>query len=170
MSLDRILLADATWSNRLSLANRPSWLRYVAAVLAHSGDSWLWLAGLAVLYAVGDSFWKSWSLRMGLVILVLAGLVLTVKFIFRRPRPEGEWGAIYRKTDPHSFPSGHAARSVLIAVLSLGWGPPWLAVPLLFWAPLVSLARVAMGVHFLSDVVVGAGIGICAGLSALTLL
>ena len=55
---------------------------------------------------------------------------------------------IYRKTDPHSFPSGHAARAFMIAVLATGLGPGWLAVVLWVWAPLVSVARVAMGVHY----------------------
>ena len=50
---------------------------------------------------------------------MLAALVLVLKFLIRRRRPEGEWGGIYRQTDPHSFPSGHAARSVLIAVLAV---------------------------------------------------
>jgi undecaprenyl-diphosphatase len=52
----------------------------------------------------------------------------------------------------------------LIAVLILAWGPAWLEIPLLIWAPLVSLARVALGVHFLSDVIAGGLIGIAAGL------
>jgi undecaprenyl-diphosphatase len=168
--LDRVLVADATWSSRLSLANRPGWLRTMAALLAHSGDSWFWLAGLVIIYLVGDAFWKSWSLMLGAAIIALAGTVLVIKFTFRRRRPEGEWGAIYRKTDPHSFPSGHAARSALIAVLSLAWGPPWLALVLVIWAPLVSIARVALGVHFLSDVVAGALIGIGAGFLAASLV
>jgi undecaprenyl-diphosphatase len=166
MILERILMADAAWSSRLSLTNRPLWLRNLAAVLAHSGDSWFILAGLLIVYIVGDPFWRSWSVMLAGVIIALAGFVLAIKFIFRRQRPAGEWGVIYRKTDPHSFPSGHAARSALIAVLILAWGPAWLAWPLLLWAPLVSIARVALGVHFLSDVIAGALIGIGAGILA----
>jgi undecaprenyl-diphosphatase len=74
---------------------------------------------------------------------------------------------MYRATDPHSFPSGHAARVVLIAVLAIGLGPGWLAVLLCIWAPLVALARVAMGLHYLSDILAGAGLGLVAGLIAL---
>ena len=106
-------------------------------------------------------------MRMLISIIVLAAIVLTIKFTIRRRRPEGEWGAMYRTTDPHSFPSGHAARAILIAVLALGLGPWWLALILCLWAPLVSLARVAMGVHYLSDVVAGAVLGALAGIVAL---
>ena len=97
-------------------------------------------------------------------ILIAAAIVMPIKFIVRRRRPEGEWGSIYRNTDPHSFPSGHAARVVMLAVVGLALGPAWLGVLLLVWAPLVSLARVAMGVHYLSDVVAGMILGLATGL------
>jgi undecaprenyl-diphosphatase len=70
---------------------------------------------------------------------------------------------MYRSTDPHSFPSGHAARAILIGVLAIGLGPGWLAILLGVWAPLVALARVAMGLHYLSDIVAGAVLGAIAG-------
>jgi undecaprenyl-diphosphatase len=100
----------------------------------------------------------------------LAASVLLIKLVVRRRRPEGEWGAIYRNTDPHSFPSGHAARAILLAVLAVAWGPWWLAAVLLPWAPLVALSRVAMGLHYLSDVVAGAVLGLAAGGVAILLL
>jgi len=103
-------------------------------------------------------------------IAALAASVLLIKLVVRRRRPEGEWGAIYRSTDPHSFPSGHAARAILLAMLAAAWGPGWLAAVLLPWAPLVALARVAMGLHYLSDVVAGAALGLAAGGLAILLL
>lgn len=116
-----------------------------------------------MLWWRGNTFWRLWALTVLLSIIALAGLVLAIKFSIRRRRPEGKWGAIYRTTDPHSFPSGHAARATLIAVLAIGLGPGWLAIILCVWMPLVSLARVAMGVHYLSDVVAGALVGAIAG-------
>jgi undecaprenyl-diphosphatase len=96
-------------------------------------------------------------------ILLLAGGVMVVKLLVRRQRPAGEWGAIYRSIDPHSFPSGHAARTALLAVLACGLGPARLAMILVVWAPLVSLARVSMGVHYLSDILAGAVLGVAVG-------
>ena len=95
--------------------------------------------------------------------------MLLVKFSVRRQRPEGDWGGIYRLTDPHSFPSGHAARAAMLAVLGVGLGPPWFGAVLVAWTPLVSLARVAMGVHYISDVVAGILLGLLAGAVALLL-
>lgn len=163
MSVSRLLELDARLSAKLRVAERPGFLRTLAAILAHSGDSWFWWAGLALLWWRGDSFWKPWALTLLVSIVALALIVLPVKFLIRRRRPEGEWGAFYRTTDPHSFPSGHAARVILIAILATSLGPGWLAALLWIWAPLVALARVAMGVHYISDVVAGGALGILAG-------
>lgn len=159
MKLRRLREIDQRWTSRLSVAERPGPLRWSAVVLAHSGDSWFWLAGLAFLAWAAQGFWRSWALALAAAVLVLAALVMGLKFTIRRRRPDGAWGSIYRRTDPHSFPSGHAARASLIAVLVLLWGPGWLAPIIAAWAPLVVLARVAMGVHYLSDVVAGALLG-----------
>ncbi len=99
-----------------------------------------------------------------------AVLVLALKFSVRRRRPDGQWGAIYRSTDPHSFPSGHAARAFLIAVLAVGLGPAWFGISALLWAPFVTLARVAMGVHYLSDVLAGVLVGLVMGLVILRVI
>ncbi|MGD2057988.1 MAG: phosphatase PAP2 family protein [Anaerolineales bacterium] len=158
---------DRTWSQRLALADSAGFKRRLAIVLAHSGDSWFWLLGLLIIWLTGDNFWKLWSLRVGAMIILLAVSVLALKFRFRRARPEGTWGNVYRKSDPHSFPSGHAARAALLAVLTVGLGPLWLAVILVLWAPLVSLARVAMGLHYPTDVLAGGALGFVVGLIAL---
>ena len=163
MSWTRLLELDAHLSAQMRVAERPGLLRTCASVFAHSGDSWFWWAGLALLWWLGNSFWRPWALTVLLSIISLAVIVLAIKFSIRRRRPEGQWGAIYRSTDPHSFPSGHAARAMLIAVLAIGMGPGWLAVVLCIWMPLVALARVAMGVHYLSDVVAGTLLGAIAG-------
>jgi undecaprenyl-diphosphatase len=144
----------------MRVAEKPGALRAIAVFFAHSGDSWFWAIGLIAMWISGDSFWKEWAVVQLGSISVLAALVLLIKFRVRRQRPVGEWGRIYRNTDPHSFPSGHAARAFLIATIASGLGPAWLAISLWIWAPLVGLARVAMGVHYLSDIVAGALLGI----------
>jgi undecaprenyl-diphosphatase len=163
MSWEKLLSLDARLSAQLRVAERPGLLRTCAAFLAHSGDSWFWWAGLALLWWLGNQFWRSWALTVLFSIIGLAVIVLAIKFTIRRRRPQGEWGGIYRSTDPHSFPSGHAARAILIGVIAIGLGPGWLAVLLCVWAPLVALARVAMGLHYLSDIVAGAVLGAIAG-------
>lgn len=167
MTWAHLLELDARLSDRLRVAERPGLLRTCMALLAHSGDSWFWAAGLLLIWWLGAPFWKQWALVLFGGIACLAVLVMAIKFSVKRRRPDGEWGLLYRSTDPHSFPSGHAARAFLLAVLVSGLGPLWLAALLWCWAPLVSLARVAMGVHYLSDVLAGMALGIFIGLGGI---
>jgi len=162
-----LLELDARLSNLLRVAEQAGPLHDVAAFFAHSGDSWFWGAGLALLWWYGNAFWKQWAIVIFAGIAFLAMLVMSLKFSIRRRRPQGAWGAIYRHTDPHSFPSGHAARAFLIAVVATNLGPAWLAGVLWVWAPIVALARVALGVHYASDIAAGALLGILVGLIVL---
>jgi undecaprenyl-diphosphatase len=154
---------DARLTERIRIAEQPGPLRRLAVVLAHSGDSWFWLAGLLMLWLLGNDNWKTLALIMIAAILLTAVIVFVVKFSVRRRRPEGQWGQFYRSTDPHSFPSGHAVRAVMLAVIALGLGPLWMGLALCVWAPLVAFARVAMGVHYLSDVMAGMLLGLLIG-------
>ena len=163
MNFQELLDLDAKWSKNLRVAENPGSLRTIAMLFAHSGDSWFWGVGILLVWFVGNPFWKSQAFMLGASVIITAVLVLVIKFSVKRRRPEGEWGGIYRHTDPHSFPSGHAARSFMLASMAVFLGPPWFAIILVIWAPLVGLARVAMGVHFVSDVIAGALLGIFMG-------
>lgn len=169
MSWRPLFELDARLSEHLRLDGQQGTWRRLAVFLAHSGDSWFWMAGLVLVWFFGETDWRGRTALMAMGVAGLAGLVLAIKFLVRRRRPEGEWGAIYRNTDPHSFPSGHAARAFMLAVIACGTGPFWLAAVLLLWAPLVGLARVQMRLHYLSDVVAGALLGIIFGLALLRL-
>lgn len=170
MSFQRLLQSDAAASQRLRVAEQPGPLRTLAVILGHSGDSWFWFLGLFLLGLFGGPEWKARAIFLFIAILGTALIVMALKFTIRRRRPEGEWGQIYRKTDPHSFPSGHAARGLLIGVVAWGLGPLWFGLVLLLWGPLVGLARVAMGVHYVSDVLAGWLVGLAMGLFWLAVL
>jgi undecaprenyl-diphosphatase len=166
--MKRLLQMDADLSAKFRLSQTSRWWK-LAAFLAHSGDSWFWILGLFVLWLSGDSHWHKTAALMAAGVVGLALSVFALKFTIRRQRPPGDWGAIYRNTDPHSFPSGHAARAGLLVVMALGLGPLWFGLVVLFWVPLVCLARVATGVHYLSDVVAGLVLGVAAGFFVLAI-
>ena len=63
-----------------------------------------------------------------------------------------------RSLDQYSFPSGHTLHAVNFSIL-LVWHYPvlaWMAIP---FAVLVALSRVVLGLHYISDVLVGGLIG-----------
>lgn len=164
---EQITQIDHRWTARIQMAARAGWVRMIASVLAHSGDSWIWLLGLGAVFFLSEEVWRSWALIIILSILFVGLIVGLIKLIVRRERPDGDWGQIYRRTDPYSFPSGHAARATLLAVFAFAWGPPWLAMLFLLWTIAVSLARIAMGLHYVSDVLMGVLIG---GASAVVIM
>lgn len=165
--LRRIQDLDDRFAGSSQTQEQPRIIRTLAVLLAHSGDSWFWLIGLGLLWWLGDETWEQLALVMVIGIVITAVVVMVIKFTVRRRRPQGEWGRIYRSTDPHSFPSGHAARSTMLAVIALGLGPLWLGLSLLIWAPLVGLARIILGVHYPSDVLAGMVLGIIMGVLVL---
>lgn len=166
--LHPFLAWDQRITARLQLKpNHPAWK--LAAFLAHSGDSWFWAAGMALVWLLTRGEWHTRAGLLESAIICQALAVFVMKRRIRRPRPAGEWGGVYRQIDPHSFPSGHATRAWMLVTLAVGLGPAWLVAVLLVWSPGMSLARVATGVHYVSDILGGAILGILFGLLTLAL-
>lgn len=157
---NKLLLADQQLSEKLRLKPAQKALRSIAVFFAHSGDSWFWVAGLFIIWLLTRGDWHKFTALFAGAIVIQASLVLAIKFLIKRQRPEGQWGEIYRKTDPNSFPSGHAVRAVMLAALAWGYSLTPLNWILTLWAPLVSLARVSLGVHYLVDILAGWLLGI----------
>jgi membrane-associated phospholipid phosphatase len=109
------------------------------------------------------------SLMVGSAVLHVIKLVLGR----RRPRDDMEMG-LYGfvpfafNTDYNSFPSGHALTICCVAVIftcvwPMLW-PVWFSV-----AALLAVTRALLTAHFLSDVLIGAGIGLIAAREVLLL-
>lgn len=108
----------------------------------------------------------------------LAGSHLVVQLLKRtisraRPRmPEG-FAALVQPPDRFSFPSGHAASSLSVALALAAVLPGPLAAGLLALAALVGMSRCYLGVHYPGDVLMGwalALLGIVAAGPVLALL
>jgi undecaprenyl-diphosphatase len=165
-SIERILEIDEKYTQSLRIPEGRPVLKKTAAFLAHSGDSWYWGIGLALLWFVGPESWRPQIVLLFLGIVITALSVFIVKYSVKRPRPEGEWGQIYRRSDPHAFPSGHAARVSMLTLIMLLTGYWWIGLILLVWAVLVDLSRIGLGVHYLSDILGGSLIGVVMALLA----
>jgi undecaprenyl-diphosphatase len=163
MSIKTLLEKDHQLSQRTRIPEDNPGLKKAAAFLAHSGDSWFWGAALALLWFIGPADWRPQIVLLFIGILFTAVSVLILKFLIKRPRPEGEWGQVYRKSDPHSFPSGHAARAIMLTTITFLSGYVWIGAGMLIWTLLVDLSRVGLGVHYYTDILVGTGIGILRG-------
>lgn len=129
---------------------------HVARALSSSAEhARVWLA-LAALGAVCDPARRGSWMRVGLSALTAHAAAVVLKRVVRRPRPDLEGLTVHGATHSAlSFPSAHAASTTAaaLALLPLA-GPAVLAAP-----PAMALARVRLGVHYPSDVLVGAALG-----------
>jgi undecaprenyl-diphosphatase len=154
---------DASLTSRIrNLLSGRIW-RLALSILAHSGDTVVLLPLLGLLWWRDGFSLESVVVPLGIADLAVIVITSTLKYAIRRRRPRGEWGAVYRKTDPHSFPSGHAARTAAISMVVLALGMPLAASLLLAWSLAVGLSRVALGVHYVFDVVAGWLLGLAIG-------
>lgn len=106
---------------------------------------------------------RSGGLKSGIYALSAIAIIyaadFALKLFFNVPRPsDSRLNIIQNETDP-SFPSGHASASFGSAALS---GKTLFYM----WAVLISLSRLILGVHYLSDVVAGAIVGYLIGIFA----
>jgi undecaprenyl-diphosphatase len=128
-------------------------------VIAHTGDSVVWLAGTALAYALGQGDWVEGGRRVFLATSIGGLSVWALKQFFRRRRPTGEARGLYLSLDAHSFPSGHAGRGACCVVILTPLLSPPLHLGLLLWLGALCLARVALGIHYVLDVLVGSVVG-----------
>ncbi len=157
--LAALLARDAMLSDRLDVSTQRGLPRLLAALVTHSGDGPVLLSLLGALAVAGGPRLRALALAWIGLDLLVALMVQVLKRAIQRPRPAGEWGRFTRRIDPHSFPSGHAARGGVMAAVGLLLAPLPYGPVLAIWAILIGLSRVMLGVHYLSDVAAGLALG-----------
>jgi membrane-associated phospholipid phosphatase len=172
--LDRLNRADVAISSRVAISAEEKLARrtprfWLAFTGAHLGDSWVWVLITAWLWRGSSKLApEAGVLRKGEIrawlgtLAAVYALTLGIKQVVKRERP-GTGTLMYAGgADVHSFPSGHATRMGAIlawfgvtfpSAAILGW-------PITLW---VSWSRVAMGVHYAGDVIVGLILGFFTG-------
>ncbi|MGE0440999.1 MAG: phosphatase PAP2 family protein [Gemmatimonadales bacterium] len=154
--LARLDARDRRLFERWSLDAEASRLRRAAWI----GVTWLGSAavtiGLVVLPLVFAPWPRALTWRAGLALGLSHVVIQVIKRLVGRERPSERLGArgVIANPDRFSFPSGHATSSLALA-LSYAVAFPSLAAPLVGAGLLVGWSRVALGVHYPGDVLVG---------------
>lgn len=110
------------------------------------------------------------ALRYGIAWGATNAIVTGLKVAVQRARPYNAFSDVVPRTpryegvaaglSSYSFPSGHAANAFVLATALTVTFPEWyVATPAYAWAASVALSRLWLGVHYPSDVAVGALIG-----------
>jgi len=108
-----------------------------------------------------------------LVLLMFLASISTdaLKSVFRRPRPSAGMGSEVTKKlaelaggfSKYSFPSGHSMAIGSVAAYLMGFVGRRKDLAIIALAGLVALSRVYLGMHYLSDVIVGLALGALIG-------
>ena len=104
------------------------------------------------------------AVYIGTSVIEALGITMAMKYTFDRQRPYQKYPDLIHpvSTEPDpSFPSGHTAAAFSLATsLSITY-PKWYVIaPSAVWACGVGLSRINQGVHYPSDVLTGAAIGV----------
>lgn len=162
---------DLLWARTIhQRSSQAAWLPVFIAA-SRLGDGGCWYVAPALLYLFGDAADARVAGQMVVLGLVNLAFYLLIKHRIARARPCNRCPDIHpcvKALDRFSFPSGHTLHAVAYAIL-LSWHYPRWSPLLATFALLVSASRVALGLHYPSDVLAGAALGAltCAVLLAL---
>ncbi len=146
---------------RMNHASSHDLVRWFFAAVSRLGDGVIWYAlMLALPFAFGLEGLET-SLRMAVAGIFGLWVYKAIKGRTTRLRPFMVHPTILarvRPLDMYSFPSGHTLQAVSFTTVACVHLPAlaWALVP---FTVLVGLSRPVLGLHFPSDVVVGAAFG-----------
>lgn len=145
----------------------PAWLLAAARSASLQLPHWMIAATLAVALA-GRPAWRGQAWRVLLSMALAAGSAALLKHGFHHARPFAL--GLGTQWLPHSasagFPSAHSATAMAFAVSAMLAPVRWPARVLVFGAALaMSWSRVALGLHFPSDVLAAWCLGAACALS-----
>ena len=134
-----------------------------------AGDMYLWVACIVLFPFIFGLQGIINSITAVMALPISVGLQTTIKHTVKRDRPFLSMPSLISKfvyiLDKHSFPSGHCLHAMMFTVL-LSYNLPYVVYALFLLSAAVFLSRPVLGIHYVSDVLVGVVIGaIISGIS-----
>lgn len=130
-------------------------------IISKLGDGAFWYVMLFMVWILQGIQYSFQMIYMVLGGAIGTAIYKTLKSKTVRPRPYQVHQVIRlgeRPLDHFSFPSGHTLHAVM-ATITLGYIQPILLILMLPFTMLVAVSRMILGLHYPSDVMVGAIIG-----------
>jgi undecaprenyl-diphosphatase len=161
---------DHRLMRRMNRWRAPRWVRYWMIAATRMGDGWLWYGLGAMLLLFGGAQRFPAVGAAGSAGIVGVFIFKALKRLSQRPRPcqfEPHCWSTVLPPDKFSFPSGHTMTAFSIALV-VSYFYPALEGPLFFLALSIAVSRIVLGMHFLSDVLAGAVLGVALGCASIT--
>lgn len=163
--LDSLLQLDGQLLVAIQGLHQP-WLDPVVSLFTKLGDAGILFIALSLAMLLYKPTRKAGLVALAAMVLGLLVTNITIKPLVERARP---WTVLpitplVTEKDPNSFPSGHTC-AAFAAGLSWARALPWKwgRIAAVAAAVCMGLSRLYVGVHYPSDVLVGAVIGsLCA--------
>ena len=146
---------------RVNQLSRHVAIRNFFSIISKLGDGGAWVGFGVVLYAIHGNEVLPELIKMALIAGLGVAIYKGIKNKLVRQRPYISHGVIECGTKPldqYSFPSGHTLHATAFTIMIAKTDPLLAAIALPF-ALLVGASRVILGLHYPSDVFVGAAIG-----------
>lgn len=139
--------------------------------VSKTGDGYVYLAIGLLLWWLEPQDGELFLYTALLAYALELPIYVVLKNLFKRQRPCDllhNFNAHLTPSDKFSLPSGHTAAAFLMASLIAHFYP---SVSLLVytWACLIGLSRVLLGVHYPTDILAGAALGLSISLFSLQL-
>jgi membrane-associated phospholipid phosphatase len=155
------------WINHHLIPDSVSVLRIISFTTTYMSIALVLMVLITSIVKRSKSIRKQFIILASVLILV-AIISQGLKTFIIRDRPFTTYPYIEKLSDGggSSFPSGHTMEAFAMAVtLSLFFRKKKYVIPVYLWAMLVAYSRMALGVHYPSDVLGGIIIGTIIGLS-----
>lgn len=146
------------------IEQKPKWC-LAGKLVSKTGDGYFQAILPLLIWIAQIDFATSFATLCLIAFAIERPIYFVLKNTLKRRRPPQaipHFNSSIIASDEFSFPSGHTSAAFLLAFIA--WQYSLVLGSVLFiWATLVGCSRVLLGVHFPTDIVAGASLGISIG-------
>lgn len=164
--LQRLRRIDEQIVKRMSGIHRPALDRLMVIFTYAGTGAIIWWSAFVIPFFITARFRRvGMIMTTALVFNFLIGEIIIKKLVGRvRPSDSiADDDMKINKPKDHSFPSGHSASSFCAFTVTAWCCPVWIWAPALVLASCIAFSRMYLRVHYFTDVIGGAILGIIDG-------
>lgn len=159
---NRFLAVDSLICQKIAVLTGRKFFDHLMKLSSKSGDGPVYLLLPVMLFIFARETWVPFTIAALTAFTFEVAVQKIVKHAIKRQRPFATVPGVkflLSPPDQFSFPSGHTAGAFIVAAL-LVYFTQVPAVAVYSWALLVGFSRVYNGVHYPSDIITGAALGL----------